>query len=450
MGGYDVPDKAGYVVNCYWLAGSVVAGGGPKSGVGANDNNCSIIGVGKFTSPNSNIVASDTGRGGSTWLSQALESALEKALEVGIDIACQKLEIKVPESLKNINIDIDSQPAFTGNSTTYTGTLLAVLNKGVGADETGTYGRWYQYDDTNGGYPVLLKKTSPIFEPPIFDLRPDLRPIDWSILAPIEEEIEESSAEESALPPIVLNSAYPLDREIETGESAGFSISLSVEYPNPGSLIQEWHIVAGDNDYYLSSDEETEIGGCSFTFENVNLLRVTAGPDAESRIYQVYCDVSNFNTIVRSRVATLTVHGNNTGNMQGDRQGSSASISLTIGDSFMTVNGNRLEIDPGRGTKPMIMGGRTILPIRAVVEALGGSISWNENERKITIARQDTVIEMWVDNKEMLVNGAAITNDVPPTIIGARTYVPVRFVAENLNCDVSWDEATRTVTITTR
>jgi len=64
------------------------------------------------------------------------------------------------------------------------------------------------------------------------------------------------------------------------------------------------------------------------------------------------------------------------------------------------------------------MGGRTILPIRVVAEALGGSISWNENERKITIARQNTVIEMWVDNKEMRANGAAITNDVPPTIIG--------------------------------
>ena len=34
MGGFDVADKAGYVVSCYWLAGSVAAGGGPKSGVG--------------------------------------------------------------------------------------------------------------------------------------------------------------------------------------------------------------------------------------------------------------------------------------------------------------------------------------------------------------------------------------------------------------------------------
>ncbi|NPV44285.1 MAG: copper amine oxidase N-terminal domain-containing protein [Firmicutes bacterium] len=141
---------------------------------------------------------------------------------------------------------------------------------------------------------------------------------------------------------------------------------------------------------------------------------------------------------------------NNTDNMQDTKKSSSVSISLSIGDPFMIINGNKLEIDPGRGTMPLIMGSRTILPIRAVVEALEGSIRWNENERKITINRQNTAIEMWVGKKEMLVNGEEIRNDVPPVIIEGRTYVPVRFVAENLNCDVNWDEATRTVIITTK
>lgn len=141
--------------------------------------------------------------------------------------------------------------------------------------------------------------------------------------------------------------------------------------------------------------------------------------------------------------------GNGTENLHGGNQ-YPISIMLTIGDAFMTVNGNRVEIDPGRGTKPLIVEGRTIVPIRAIVEALGGSISWNGDERKITIARHDTVIEMWVNKKEMLVNGIRVTNDVASTVIGSRTYVPVRFVAENLNCDVSWNNATRTVTITTR
>ena len=125
-------------------------------------------------------------------------------------------------------------------------------------------------------------------------------------------------------------------------------------------------------------------------------------------------------------------------------------IYLTIGNAFMTVNGTQMEIDPGRGTVPLIMGGRTILPIRAVVEAIGGSIKWNDTDRKITIIKQNTTIEMWIDKKEMLVNGLSITNDVPPVIIGARTYVPVRFVGENLNCDVGWDQAAQRVTIFTK
>ncbi|MGB9976862.1 stalk domain-containing protein [Thermovenabulum sp.] len=125
-------------------------------------------------------------------------------------------------------------------------------------------------------------------------------------------------------------------------------------------------------------------------------------------------------------------------------------IYLSIGNAFMTVNGNSMEIDPGRGTVPLIMGGRTILPIRAVVEAIGGSIKWNDADRKITIIKQNTTIEMWIDKKEMLVNGLTVTNDVPPVIIGARTYVPVRFVGENLNCNVGWDQATQTVTISTK
>lgn len=44
----------------------------------------------------------------------------------------------------------------------------------------------------------------------------------------------------------------------------------------------------------------------------------------------------------------------------------------------MTVNGVTREIDPGRGTSPVIVNGRTLLPIRAIIEALGGSVAWDQ------------------------------------------------------------------------
>ncbi len=303
MGGYDVADKTGYVVGCYWLAGCIDAG--RKSGVGANDDNCSIIGVGKFTSPTSSIIATDTNRGGSSWLSETIEFAVGKAIEVGIDIACEELEIDVPESLKDIEINIDSQAAFPGNATVYTGTLLEVLNLGVGAETSDNYGMWYQYADANSGYPVLIQKSSLIFIPIITQLRP----IALNIITPIVDEIEAAGEVEEVADAaaFTLSDRYPADQTVQAGGSAGFSTSLAQGSANPGNLFREWHVVIGDVDCYIS--ENTGIGDCSFELVNDNYLLVTVAADAVSAVHRVYCIVSNESGTFTSRMATLTING---------------------------------------------------------------------------------------------------------------------------------------------
>ncbi len=132
-----------------------------------------------------------------------------------------------------------------------------------------------------------------------------------------------------------------------------------------------------------------------------------------------------------------------------------AKITLQPGNPIMTVNGTEKEIDPGRGTKPVIISkwGRTVVPIRAIVEALGGTIEWDGKERKVTILFNDTNIELWIGKPRAQVNGVMKwidenNHDVKPIIINGRTMLPLRFVAENLGCTVNWDEATRTITIT--
>ena len=130
-------------------------------------------------------------------------------------------------------------------------------------------------------------------------------------------------------------------------------------------------------------------------------------------------------------------------------------ITLQPDNPYMTVNGIQQEIDPGRGTKPVIIPkwGRTVVPIRAIVEALGGTIEWDGAERKVTINFNGTVIELWIDKPQARVNGEMKwidpnNHDVKPIIINSRTMLPLRFVAENLGCTVNWDAATRTITIT--
>lgn len=128
-------------------------------------------------------------------------------------------------------------------------------------------------------------------------------------------------------------------------------------------------------------------------------------------------------------------------------------ITLQIGNEIMTVNGVSQEIDPGKGTKPVIKNGRTLVPIRAIIEALGGTIDWNGTERKVTITLKDTTIELWIGKPQAKVNGVLkwideTNHKVMPEIINGRTMLPLRFVTENLGADVDWDNATKTITIT--
>ncbi len=119
----------------------------------------------------------------------------------------------------------------------------------------------------------------------------------------------------------------------------------------------------------------------------------------------------------------------------------------------MYVNNAQKEIDPGRGTAPVIIPewGRMVVPIRAIVEALGGTIEWDGTARKVTIHFNGTVIEICIDNPKAKVNGNAKwiddnNHNVKP-IINDRAMLPIRFVAENLGCKVDRDPNEITITI---
>ena len=122
-------------------------------------------------------------------------------------------------------------------------------------------------------------------------------------------------------------------------------------------------------------------------------------------------------------------------------------IVLTIGKPNMVFNSQTKEIDPGRGTSPIIINGRTLVPIRTIIETMGGTVGWNDSERKISIVHGATSIDLWLGKKEAIINNSSKRLDVEPVSINGRTMVPLRFVIENLNCDVKWDDSTKTVTI---
>lgn len=123
-------------------------------------------------------------------------------------------------------------------------------------------------------------------------------------------------------------------------------------------------------------------------------------------------------------------------------------IELTIGNPYMMVNGQQQEIEPGKGTVPVVTNGRTFLPIKGVVVAMGGTVSWDAITQKITINYNNTSIVMQIGSQDVMVNGVLKKMDVAPYISSTgSTMVPVRFVGEFLGCSVNWDEAQKKITI---
>lgn len=122
-------------------------------------------------------------------------------------------------------------------------------------------------------------------------------------------------------------------------------------------------------------------------------------------------------------------------------------IEMRIGDPVMTVNGAETEIDPGYGTAPTIGGERTLVPIRAVIEALGGSVEWNEAEREVVLTMNSDVISLTIDSDAAYLNGEEHILDTAPVVINGRTMLPIRFIAEGFGLSVDWNEAEQSVTI---
>jgi alpha-tubulin suppressor-like RCC1 family protein len=124
--------------------------------------------------------------------------------------------------------------------------------------------------------------------------------------------------------------------------------------------------------------------------------------------------------------------------------GASAPVSAAQSQITVTLDGKPIAFDQ----PPIIENGRTLVPMRAIFEALGATVYWNGDTRTVTATRGDTTIVLTVGSAAALVNGKRTELDVPAKLVNSRTLVPARFVAESLDCKVDWNNDTRTVVIT--
>lgn len=96
---------------------------------------------------------------------------------------------------------------------------------------------------------------------------------------------------------------------------------------------------------------------------------------------------------------------------------------------------------------PVTIGGRVLVPLRGVFEQLGAFVDWDRATNTVTAVRAGTQIQLRIGSRQAVVNGAPVFLDTPPMVVRGRTLVPLRFISEALGARVDWDPGARTVFI---
>lgn len=118
-------------------------------------------------------------------------------------------------------------------------------------------------------------------------------------------------------------------------------------------------------------------------------------------------------------------------------------IKMKINDVNYSINGESKKMD----AKPFIKNNRTLVPLRFVVEALGGEVNWDGENRLVSVNSNGKNIELKIDSPIIKIDGKDVKIDQAAIIKGDRTYVPIRFIAENLDMVVNYINESREIEI---
>ena len=122
---------------------------------------------------------------------------------------------------------------------------------------------------------------------------------------------------------------------------------------------------------------------------------------------------------------------------------SAGTINLTVGQSAAQVNGQAVTMS----APAVVVSGRALVPFRFIGEALGCDVNWEPTTKTATLTLEKQTIEIPIGQTYVMINGEKITVEVPGQLINGSTYVPLRFIGENLGAKVDYDPATKGISI---
>lgn len=97
--------------------------------------------------------------------------------------------------------------------------------------------------------------------------------------------------------------------------------------------------------------------------------------------------------------------------------------------------------------EPQMMDARTFVPIRVIAEKWGAVVGWHQEREQVRIAKDDQKIDLYIHEQEAYVNGEVVVSDAAPIVIKGTTLIPLRFVSELLGAKVDYDAKSRSVMV---
>lgn len=125
---------------------------------------------------------------------------------------------------------------------------------------------------------------------------------------------------------------------------------------------------------------------------------------------------------------------------------SSDTVVFKIGNTEYLINGNTNTME----VAPYIKDGRTMLPVRALANAIGipdSNITWNSYEEKVIVQKHDRKVQLTIGQNIINVNGNDIVIDVAPEITDDRTFLPLRALMDAFGISINWDDKAKSVTV---
>lgn len=124
--------------------------------------------------------------------------------------------------------------------------------------------------------------------------------------------------------------------------------------------------------------------------------------------------------------------------------GDLVNVQLYLNSNQILTNGTAYSMD----IAPFVTeNGRTMVPIRFITEALGGEVVWNGEEQRVSLILDDNLIQMRIGESTMEVNGVNKALDTPAIIKNDRTVIPLRAVSEAFGLSVNYDDTDKSITI---